>query len=376
VLLGKAGAISASVITMLYASPSEERPKRLTMNRLMRRPSPDLTTACATMNAMTTSSTLVLAKPANALAGVIVPVSTTAAAASIVAVNSGNAPTSTEAIAATNTAKRCHAGAVRPAGTGVIQMPMASTNGSARLHVRSGSARLHRDGVSVMTAVPAQRCRRARGRSAPAILPARCPPRTRARIATKLVAAGRAGVAPGSAEERADDPVALRGAFAPQFAVHLVAALIGPDRATDHARSGVVEDERFGTEADARREGPASSNVPSKLAMDARRSPPSGISCRLPVAVTYPRMDAIIGGRYGRRRRWGAHAVTVSRHTVAASRRTRPCEGSGGAVARRVVPQSRELPVSTIAHEASALLLAQCAPAQQRIDRCGRLITS
>ncbi len=33
------------------------------MNRLMRRPRPDFTTACATMKAITTSSTLELAKP-------------------------------------------------------------------------------------------------------------------------------------------------------------------------------------------------------------------------------------------------------------------------------------------------------------------------
>ena len=74
-----------------------------------------------------------MAKPPNAFAGEIVPVSTTAATASIVEVRSGNAPTSTDAIAATNTAKRCHAGAVNPAGTGTSQMPIANTNGTARL---------------------------------------------------------------------------------------------------------------------------------------------------------------------------------------------------------------------------------------------------
>ena len=58
----------------------------------MRRPRPDLTTACATRNAITTSSTLALAKPPNAFAGEIVPVRTTAATASIVDVSSGNAP--------------------------------------------------------------------------------------------------------------------------------------------------------------------------------------------------------------------------------------------------------------------------------------------
>src|SRR5262249_52035162 len=89
VLLGNAGAIAASVRTMLYASPSDERPNRLTINRLIRCPNPDLTTACATRKAMTTSSTLVLAKPANAFEAEIVLVRTTAPAANIVDVSSG-----------------------------------------------------------------------------------------------------------------------------------------------------------------------------------------------------------------------------------------------------------------------------------------------
>ena len=108
------------------------------MKRLMRSPKPDLTTACATRNAITTNSTLALANPLNAFAGEMVPVRTTAAAASIVEVSSGNAPTSTDAIAATNTAKRCQAGAVSPAGTGASQMPIASANGNARLARRAG----------------------------------------------------------------------------------------------------------------------------------------------------------------------------------------------------------------------------------------------
>ena len=66
----------------------------------MRRPSPDFTTPRATRNATTTRSTLPLAKPAKALAGVIVPVSTAAATASIAAVSSGNASTMTEKMAA------------------------------------------------------------------------------------------------------------------------------------------------------------------------------------------------------------------------------------------------------------------------------------
>ena len=103
------------------------------MKRLIRRPRPDFTTACATMNATTTSSTLELAKPEYACAGVIVPVRTTAPTASIEAVSSGNAPISTDAMAAAKTANRCHAGAVSPAGTGQNQIPIAIAKGTACL---------------------------------------------------------------------------------------------------------------------------------------------------------------------------------------------------------------------------------------------------
>ena len=89
----------------------------------MRRPSPHFTTAFATRKATTTSSTLEFAKPAKALAGSTVPVSTTAPTASSEAVRSGNAFTMTEKIAAANTANRCQASLVSPAGTGANQMP-------------------------------------------------------------------------------------------------------------------------------------------------------------------------------------------------------------------------------------------------------------
>src|SRR6185437_14819395 len=108
----------------------DDWPNRLTMNRLMRRPRPDFTTAIATRKATTTSSTLALAKPANAFAGEMVPVRTTAATASSADGSSGNEPISTEAIADANTANRCQAGAVNPAGTGVSQMPVARTYGA------------------------------------------------------------------------------------------------------------------------------------------------------------------------------------------------------------------------------------------------------
>src|SRR5215831_3217123 len=101
------------------------------MNKLMRRPNPDFTTAFATRKAIATSSTLALANPWNAFAGETVPVRTTAPTASIVEVSKGKAPTNTDAIAETNTANKCHAGAVNPSGTGVNQIPMASANGNA-----------------------------------------------------------------------------------------------------------------------------------------------------------------------------------------------------------------------------------------------------
>ena len=99
----------------------------------MRRPSPHFTTAFATRNATTTSSTLEFAKPAKALAGSTVPVSTTAPTASSEAVRSGKALTMTEKIAAAKTANRCQASLVSPAGIGANQMPRARANARACL---------------------------------------------------------------------------------------------------------------------------------------------------------------------------------------------------------------------------------------------------
>ena len=44
-----------------------------------------------------------------------------------------------DAIAATKTANRCHAGAVRPAGTGMNQMPIAIAKGTARFRSNPGA---------------------------------------------------------------------------------------------------------------------------------------------------------------------------------------------------------------------------------------------
>src|SRR4051812_28068747 len=122
-------------MTMLYASPRDDEPNKLTMNRLMRRPRPDFTTAFATRKAIATNSTLAFANPPKALAGATVPVRTVAPTASIVEVSRGNAPTKTDAIAETNTANKCHAGAVNPCGIGANQIPIASRNGNACLNL-------------------------------------------------------------------------------------------------------------------------------------------------------------------------------------------------------------------------------------------------
>src|SRR5882762_6553658 len=87
----------------------------------MRRPSPDFTTALATR----TRSTLALAKPAKALPGSTVRVSTAADTARSEAVKRGNEFRMTAKIAAANMAKRCQASFVSPAGIGENQMPNA-----------------------------------------------------------------------------------------------------------------------------------------------------------------------------------------------------------------------------------------------------------
>ena len=73
-----------------------------------------------------------MAKPAYASTGASVPESTAAASARIDAVRMGNALTTTAKIAATNSAKRCHAWTARPSGTGETQMTTASASVARR----------------------------------------------------------------------------------------------------------------------------------------------------------------------------------------------------------------------------------------------------
>jgi hypothetical protein len=120
-------------------------PNSDTTFRLMRWPSPHLTTACATRKATTTRSTLGLAKPAKALAGSSVLLSTAMEPASNADVSKGYALTMTAKMAPAKRANRCQASRVSPSGMGVSQMPMPSAKGA-----RAFKAGIQRDGVAFM----------------------------------------------------------------------------------------------------------------------------------------------------------------------------------------------------------------------------------
>ena len=69
VLLGKAGAITASTRNRLYESPSVDRPKACTTAWPIRSPRPHLTTARATRNAAMIRTMVPLANPDHAAVG-------------------------------------------------------------------------------------------------------------------------------------------------------------------------------------------------------------------------------------------------------------------------------------------------------------------
>src|SRR6187455_2397513 len=98
----------------------------------MRWPSPHVTTARATRKASTIRRIVPLANPEYALAGGSVPVSTAAATAMTEAVRMGITSATTATIVAAKMAKRCHAGVVRPSGTGENQIARASATIAAR----------------------------------------------------------------------------------------------------------------------------------------------------------------------------------------------------------------------------------------------------
>ena len=244
------------------------------MNRLIRRPSPDLTTACATRNAITTNRTLALAKPPKACAGVIVPVRTTAATAIMVEVNSGNAPTSTAAIAATNTAKRCHAGAVSPAGTGVNQIPSARAKGNARLISKPElifiAGLLHQ----AWLAPNLRGCVPFRPIDWPCTVPSS---RLQYESPGEFITAQSPRSSARCRRGMSHDMAAGRCALAFQFAEDLVAAIVGPDGAANRAVAVSLSTSASARKPTPGREGPASTSEPSSFAMEARLPSPNGM---------------------------------------------------------------------------------------------------
>ena len=98
-LLGNAGAITASSRKIEYDSPSVDRPNRLTIQWPPRAPRPHFTTALATRNATTMSRMVAVGETGVGVLGLSSPVSTAAAMANTDAVRIGSAPTTTEKIA-------------------------------------------------------------------------------------------------------------------------------------------------------------------------------------------------------------------------------------------------------------------------------------
>ena len=150
---------------------------------------------------------------------------------------------STHAMAAMKTANRCHAGAVRPAGTGVNQMPMAIAKGAARFRSNPG-------------AIMAARFLRPVGRPNAAFQADgasldRTVLRFDDELPGKLIGACRAGIPARAAQDRPRDAVLRRSAFALEFAEHLFAALVRPDASADQARFAVDERDHLRAETHA-----------------------------------------------------------------------------------------------------------------------------
>src|SRR5215203_3308538 len=194
------------------------------MNKLMRRPRPDFTTAFATRKAIATNRTLAFAKPPNAFAGETVPVRTAAPTASIVEVSRGNAPTNTDAIAETKTANKCHAGAVNPSGMGANQIPIASTNGNACFNFTcEWPISVNFPGWERLAAR-----RRAPDPSGPWIGLVLCRPRPPARSAKRTRRSPSRPYNAQSTKEGPEEPVARSCGLTPELAEDLIASLIRP----------------------------------------------------------------------------------------------------------------------------------------------------
>ena len=147
VLLGNAGAITASTTKMLYDSPSVDLPNTLTARWPIRAPRPQVTTPRATRNATMINRIVPLANPDQACAAGTTPVRTARPPASTDAVRIGRTPATTAAMAAAKIANRCHAGAARPSGTGqnhiATPRPTTATRVSQRARpivIRAASA--------------------------------------------------------------------------------------------------------------------------------------------------------------------------------------------------------------------------------------------
>ena len=196
----------------------------------------------------------------------------------------------TERIAAEKMAKRCQASLVNPAGVGVSQMPSARANVDALLdqraatdirggHLTGPSADGADAGGGAHTRPPLE----ARGSPAHGAVLGR-----QHVLPLEFVLARGPGVAPGPAEERAGDAVAGSDPLALQLAEHLVATLVGPDRAADHSALAVREPDELGPEADSQRVLPVSSSDPFMWTIDARWSDPRSRVVRVPEAVQLP----------------------------------------------------------------------------------------
>ena len=214
------------------------------MIRLIRRPRPDFTTAIATRKAITTSI-LALANPANAF-----PARSSGqdhvATASSVDVRRGYAPIRTDAIAEANTANRCQAAAVSPAGTGASQIATASANGNACFRIVRGRVtvepRLRRVCIGPCRASPLTGL-------------ARFHLRFPEGIAREFVSAVCALVTAAAANRGPQNVVAGAGVAA-KLAIDLIACIVCPDRAAEQSCSAIVKHDSFDPNPSAGREEP------------------------------------------------------------------------------------------------------------------------
>jgi hypothetical protein len=185
-------------------------------------------------------------------------------------------------MAAAKTANRCHAGAVSPAGTGQNQIPIAITKGTACLKFNRSLVIWVTLGAGQNTAFQFDRAPLDR-----AILSFHHP------LPGKLVGARRSDIPSRAAQELSCDAVARRSAFTLEFAEHLVTTLIRPDTAAHKPGIAIHKRDHLGAESYAGRFGPASSIVPLRSRIEARRSAPREMIRRLPAAFQEPRIPAI-----------------------------------------------------------------------------------